>query len=142
MTAPKVLGALALLALTSCALRPRYNELLVLTQAPPPEGEQLKLQLTNRDTHEPLAGVKLELSEGKNRINAVTEPDGTFSLPVAKKYRDENPLLVVSLPAGIAGYDVGLAPMTLPPPLPPPESPPAEPANPAPASDSPPSSGR
>lgn len=102
---------LALLALGGCALRPRYVDLV----KPDLAGNQVRLVLLQQPERAPLVGVKVELSEGKQRYTAVTGPDGTFSLPVTKAYRDENPVVVVAVPAGVAGYAIEAAPQPPPP---------------------------
>jgi len=122
MRSLRVLLPLAFVALGGCALRPRYTELVT----PQLTAGQVKLVLLQEPERAPLVGVRVEMSEGKSRYAAVTAADGTFTLPVTKAYRDENPILVVALPPGVAGYRVELAPEP-PPPSTPGEAPPAEP---------------
>lgn len=113
-------------AASGCALRPLYKDLVA--QAPA-DAKSLELVLQDASTHQPLPGVKLELSEGKSRLQLTTGPDGRFTLPVDKKYRDENPLLVVAMPAGVLATEVVAAPL----PSPAPSPVPVPPAAPAPA---------
>lgn len=95
--------AIIVLALsTGCALRPRYRDFITETSV----GPQRKFVLYQKDSDATLPGVKLEMSEWKNKFSVTTAADGTFSLPVDKKYLDENPVLVVSLPAGVAEYEI------------------------------------
>ncbi|MDX2011067.1 MAG: hypothetical protein SFW67_12785 [Myxococcaceae bacterium] len=109
-----------------CALRPRYRDFVNAKT----EGKQVQLQLTD-GVGAPLPNAKIELSEWKNRLQLTTAADGTFTLPVEKKYLDENPVLVVQVPVGVSAYAVAVwAP---PPPPPAPVVPPAPPAESAPA---------
>lgn len=119
----------ALAGLTACALRPTYRSLV------PPEttAAELKLLLVDRTTGSPLPNVKVELSEWKNRYSTTTGADGTFVLPVAKKYLEENPVLVVAVPRGVKGYEL----RTPPPTGPGPEAAPPTPAAPAPEAPAP-----
>ena len=96
------LTVLVLAVSSGCALRPRYRDFV--TETTP--GPEAKLVLFEKDSDRKLGGVKLEMSEWKNRVSVTTGPDGSFSLPVDKKYLDENPVLVVTLPAGISGYEI------------------------------------
>ncbi len=118
-------GVVALLA-SSCALRPRYRD-FVTTKT---EGSSLKLLMTD-GAGLPVANAKIELSELRNRQQFSTSADGTFALPVDKKYLDENPVLVVQLPPGSKRYSLAIAPIAPPLPdspaatTPPPELPPA-----------------
>lgn len=136
---------LALLpVLSACALRPRYADFVPAVTAPGaapatatarPEGSEVALVLREKASGRALPGVTVELGEGKNRHVATTGADGAFTVPVAKRLRDDNAVLVVRLPAGVAGYRLEVAP---PPksPEPPPEEPPPEesaPAEPPPA---------
>ena len=83
---------ISLFVLCSCALRPLYKEL-----APAGTSDRdTKLQVIDLATSAPLAGIKIEMSEGKNRFSATSAADGTFTLPLEKKYFDENPYLVVT----------------------------------------------
>ncbi len=109
-------GMMAVLA-SSCALRPRYRDFVTAKT----EGSSVKLLMTD-NLGLPVANAKVEFSELKNRQSLSTAADGTFSLPVDKKYLDENPVLVVQLPPGGKSYSLAVAP-SLPPPLPIPESP-------------------
>lgn len=115
-------AALFALALGGCALRPRYADFVT----PKTDGKEIAFVLTDPSTGQPIPNAKIELSELKNRLQLTTGADGTFKLPNEKKYLDENPVFVVTLPKGVAEYRVALAP-------PPPPPAPAAPVEPAPA---------
>ncbi len=113
---------------SSCALRPRYRDFVTAKT----DAKSVQLLVTN-GAGAPLPNVKVELSELKNRVAMTSAADGTFALPVEKKYLDENPVLVLLLPQGTSAYALTLAPPPLPvaPPMPVPalptsETPPAE----------------
>ncbi|MBL8934304.1 MAG: hypothetical protein JNM69_07115 [Archangium sp.] len=111
---------------SSCALRARYRDFVT----PKTEGKDVQLLVTNGQGAA-LPNVKVEMSEWKNRLVMTSAADGRLSMPVDKKYLDENPVLVVQLPPGTSQYTLALAPPPLPPP-PPVMAPPALPADPAP----------
>jgi hypothetical protein len=96
---------LVVLAANGCALRSRYSD-FVTAKTPGPE---TAFVLKNQ-AGEPLANVRVELSELKNRFITTTKADGTFSLPVDKKYLTEDPVIVVVVPAGVEGYTLALVP--------------------------------
>lgn len=112
---------LVVLAASGCALRPRYAEFITATT----EGAERTFRLTDADTGAPLAKVKVELSENKTRLQRTTDADGTFTLPVDKKYVAENPVFVVALPAGVKGYVLSVVAPPSPTPTPAPEPAPA-----------------
>ncbi len=91
---------------TGCALRPRYRDFVSETTP----GPTAKLVLHQKDSPTAIGNVKLEMSEWKNKVSVTTAADGSFALPVEKKYLDENPVLVVTLPAGVEGYQIDAAP--------------------------------
>lgn len=91
---------------SGCALRPRYRDFINETTT----GPDVKFVLYEKDSDKTLNGVKLEMSEWKNKIFVTTGPDGSFALPVDKKFLDENPVIVVVLPQGVMGYEIELAP--------------------------------
>lgn len=109
---------------SSCALRARYRDFVT----PKTEAKDVQLLVTDGQGAA-LPNVKVELSEWKNRLVLTSAADGRLTLPVEKKYLDENPVLVVQLPAGTSQYALSLAP----PPLPPPRvmAPPALPVEPS-----------
>lgn len=118
------LSLLLLVALSaSCALRPRYKDFVTAKT----EGKQVQVLVTDANGA-PLPNVKVEMSELKNRVTFTSAADGTFALPVEKKYLDENPVLVLQLPPGSNAYALALAP----PPLPELKPAPAEPSVPPP----------
>ena len=98
----RLLMVTALAALCGCALRPTYKSYVT----PDAKGKELKLLLVEKATGQPMPNVKIEMSEWKNRFTTTTAADGTFSLPVEKRYLDENPVLVVSVPVGVQGYEL------------------------------------
>lgn len=107
-------AALALLA-TGCALRPRYGDFVSART----EGKEITLVVIDTATNRPVPGAKVEVSELRNRLNFTTPADGTFKVPVEKKYIDENSIIVVTLPPNVINYRVDIA---RPPPPPPPPS--------------------
>lgn len=121
---------------SSCALRARYRDFVT----PKTEAKEVQLLVTDAQGAA-LPNVKVELSEWKNRLVLTSAADGRLTMPVEKKYLDENPVLVVQVPPGTTQYTLALAPPPLPPPAPV-MPPPALPTDPAPAADpvSPPSS--
>jgi hypothetical protein len=123
MRAAQMMVSLIVMAglLQSCALRPRYRDFV----SEKTNGTAVQLLVTDR-AGAPLKDVKVELSELKNRLSLTSGVDGTFFLPVEKKYLDENPVLVVLVPQGASAYSIAL-----PPPPPPPV--PVIPAGPTPA---------
>jgi hypothetical protein len=56
---------------------------------------------------------------GRARSHENSAADGRLTLPVEKKYLDENPVLVVQAPAGTTSWKLALAPPPPPPPAPP-----------------------
>ena len=124
-----LLAGLFAVSLSACSLRPRYADFVTASTT----GKEAIFVVTDAATHQPVPGAKVEVSEGRNRIIVTTAADGTFTLPVDKKYVDENPVMVVTLPKGFEVYQVSLAG-----PLAPPAAPPAGPPAPAaPALDGP-----
>jgi hypothetical protein len=92
----RTLVALALLGLAGCALRPRYGE--VVTAVTP--GPTAQFQLLDANTGLPVAEATVELGEGRSKLMGKTDAQGLFTLPVEKKLRDENSILVINPPAG------------------------------------------
>lgn len=121
-----LIASVLALAVAGCALRPRYGDFVTSKT----EGKELTFVVIDTDTNQPVPNAKVEVSELKNRLMLTTGADGTFKLPVEKKYVDENPVLVVSLPKGVSAYRVEVA--RPPPPPPAPVEPPVAP-EPAPA---------
>lgn len=113
---------------SSCALRARYRDFVTAKT----EGKDVQLLVTDGQGAA-LPNVKVELSEWKNRLVLTSAADGRLTLPVEKKYLDENPVLVVQLPAGTSRYALALAPPPAPPPIMAPPALPTEPAPVAPA---------
>lgn len=99
-----------LVALSACVLRPRYSQFITAQTA----GPEAVMLLTDKDTGAPLGNTRVEMSELKNRLVVTTKADGTFALPVDKKYLAEDPFLVVALPQGVLGYELKLAPVAPP----------------------------
>jgi hypothetical protein len=122
----------AVLLSQGCALRPRYRDFVTAKT----EGKQVQLVVVD-GVGAPLPNTKVELSEWKNRLQLTTAADGTFTLPVEKKYLDENPVLVVQVPPGVSAYAVAVwtppPPPIMPPPALPAPTPEHAPAVPSPA---------
>lgn len=100
-----VIASVLAASLCGCALRPRYADFVSSTT----QGKEVTFVVTDADTNRPVPGAKVEVSEGKNRVSVTTAADGTFKLPVEKKYLDENPVMLVTLPKGFELYKVALA---------------------------------
>ncbi len=88
--------------LAGCALRPRFNEVVNAKTS----GSEVKLALLDATRLQPLANVKVEVGEGRVRYQTTTDAQGRFTLPNKKNYADDNSLIVVSLPAGVRGYQL------------------------------------
>ena len=114
-------------SLSACSLRPRYADFVTASTT----GKEATFVVTDAATHQPVPGAKVEVSEGKNRIIVTTALDGTFTLPVDKKYIDDNPVMVVILFKGFEVYQVSLAGPVAPPAAPMMDAPPAGPPPPA-----------
>ena len=94
--------AWVLLVLSGCALRSRYEELTTrFVPADSPRSEVLIQVVDGNDV--PVPGARIEFGD-RVRFKAITDDDGLFRLPLDKKYRDENALVVVVLPRGVKGY--------------------------------------
>jgi hypothetical protein len=120
-----LLAALAIASvLTGCALRPRYADFVSAKT----EGKDISFVVTDADTKKPVPGAKVEVSELRNRIIVTTGADGRFTLPIDKKYVSENPVFVVTLPPGVANYELAVAPKPVPVPAPTPVVPTPAPA--------------
>lgn len=110
----------SLLVVSACALRPRYNDFITADT----KGPDVRFVVIDTDTNKPVKGAKVEVSEFKNRIVATTKEDGTFVLPVDKKYTSENPVFLVTLPKESVHYRVeivkeaAVAPQPVPTPVP------------------------
>ena len=94
---------------SGCALRPRYGDFVNSKT----EGKEVTFLVTDAATHQPVPNAKIEVSELRNKLTVTTGADGTFKLPVEKKYLDENPVFLVSLPKGFEEYRVSLAPLVV-----------------------------
>jgi len=109
---PRLAPAVVFLAVLSagCALRPRYADLV-------PHGTEAadaRFVLVQKGTDTPLAGVAVVLGEGKQKVACTTGADGSFTLPVSAALEKDNPMLVVTLPAGVTGYDLKTLPPAAP----------------------------
>jgi hypothetical protein len=109
-------GLVGLLLSAGCALRPRYGDFVNAKT----EGKEVSFVVSDADSGKPVSGAKVEVSELKNRVQVTTGADGIFKLPVEKKFLDENPLFVVTLPKDVTKYRVELV---RPAPVPPVEAP-------------------
>lgn len=96
--------ASSFLLLAGCALRPRYADFV----SPATPGDTVTLRLTEKDSGKPLAGVAVEVGELKSRVRVTTGADGTFSLPVDPRLLADNPVILVTLPRGVSGYDLAI----------------------------------
>lgn len=101
-----IVSCVALL-ISGCALRPRYADFVTSKTT----GKELTFLVTDADTAKPVPNAKVEVSELRNKVSVTTGADGTFKLPVEKKYLDENPVFVVTLPKGVVQYRLALAPL-------------------------------
>ena len=105
----------ATLALAGCALRPRYTE-LVDKDTP---GPAVQVQLVEVESGQPVPGATVELGEYRNKRTFTTDAQGMFTLPVEKKYLDDNSILVINSPAAAGRTRVVVKPaQTEPAPLP------------------------
>jgi Protein of unknown function (DUF2846) len=100
----KVLAALTLTALAtqSCALRPRFNDLVSKEET----AKALKLRVVNAESRAPIAGASVELGDGPYRVRLVSDAQGVVTLPVNKRYRDDNAVIAVTLAAGLPRYEL------------------------------------
>ena len=87
-------------AVSACALRPRYTDFITRRT----EGKSVTFLVSDMETGKPIPNARVEVSELKNRIILNTAIDGTFTLPVEKKYIDEDPVFFVTLPVGFKTY--------------------------------------
>ena len=94
--------ALTLVVLSGCALRPRYEELATRFVAEDSSRTEVMIQVVDRNDA-PVPGARIEIGD-RVRFKTTTDDDGIFRLPLDKKYRDENALVVVVLPQGVRGY--------------------------------------
>ena len=94
---------------SSCALRPRYSDFVSSKTA----GKDITFVVTDAATNAPVPGAKIEVSELRNKVSVTTGADGTFKLPVEKKYLEENPVFVVTLPKGFEEYRLSVAPLAV-----------------------------
>lgn len=99
-----LLVASSLLLLAGCALRPRYADFV----SPTTTGDQVTFLLTEKGTGRPLPAINVEVGELKHRVRVTTSADGTFSLPVDASLLKDNPVIVVSVPRGVTGYELVL----------------------------------
>jgi hypothetical protein len=120
-----VLIALLALTATGCALRPRYGDFVTKETTAP-----VKVLLVEKKSGTPVAGAAIELGE-RSKVVVKTEADGTATLPLEKRFLDDNALLVVNAPAGVGLTEMSVAPVA--PPVAQPEAAPAAPAEGAPA---------
>ena len=100
----KVLAALTLTGLVSqgCALRPRFNDLVAKEET----AKELHFQLLNLETRAPIVGATVEMGDGPYRVRATSDAKGNVTLPVGKRYRDDNSIIGVSLATGLPRYEL------------------------------------
>ncbi|MHA7634420.1 transthyretin-like family protein [Corallococcus sp. M7] len=97
--------------LSACALRPRYNEVIQANGATGlQEGQLVVLRVTDAATGKPVKGAKVLGGEYRNHINATTDENGEFSLPIDPGLVKENPLVEVVLPKGVSRYKLQVVP--------------------------------
>jgi hypothetical protein len=101
---------LASLFFTACALRPRYRDVAPKLQ----DVQRVRLCVKEAKSGSGLSGAKIEFGEGKAKTSLVSDKDGMFELPIDKRFFDENPILVVTMPAGASGYRIEPAPEVAP----------------------------
>lgn len=92
-------------ALSGCALRPRYAEFVGKETKEP-----VKLQLLEKKSGTGVADATIELGE-RNKVLVKTDAQGFFTLPIDKRFLDDNALLVVNAPAGVGRTTVVVAPV-------------------------------
>lgn len=100
----KVLAAVALTALAaqSCALRPRFNDLVPKEAA----GKSVAYRVVNAETRAPIAGASVELGDGPYRHRLVSDAQGVVNLPIDARLRKDNAVIAVSLAAGLPRYEL------------------------------------
>jgi Protein of unknown function (DUF2846) len=100
----KILAAVTLTVLTmqSCALRPRFNDLISKEET----AKAVAFRVVNAETREPIAGASVELGDGPYRVRLTSDAQGVVNLPVGKKYRDDNSIIAVTLAAGLPQYEL------------------------------------
>jgi Protein of unknown function (DUF2846) len=100
----KILAAVTLTALAtqSCALRPRFNDLIPKEET----AKSVRFRVVNAETREPIAGASVELGDGPYRVRLTSDAQGVVNLPVGKKYRDDNSIIAVTLAAGLPRYEL------------------------------------
>ncbi|SEL36284.1 hypothetical protein SAMN05444354_105324 [Stigmatella aurantiaca] len=108
MSLRRVSLSVALLCLglsSACALRPRYGDVVVPQDvARAAQTPAVTLRLLNPDTNRPIPGAQVVASSGRTRVSVFSDAEGLVALPVSKALADENPLLEVVLPKGVARY--------------------------------------
>lgn len=100
----KILAAVTLTALAtqSCALRPRFNDLITKEET----ARAVRFRVVNAETREPIAGASVELGDGPYRVRLTSDAQGLVNIPVGKKYRDDNSVIAVTLAAGLPRYEL------------------------------------
>lgn len=93
--------AVATVTLASCALRPRYSQLV---EAGTDQGETVVVAFTDEETGAPIPGMRVVIGDGPNKVQLVTDQNGEVHVPRSSRLERENPLVVVDRPAGIARY--------------------------------------
>lgn len=100
----KVLAAVALTALAaqSCALRPRFNDLVPKEAT----GKSVAYRVVNAETRAPIAGASVELGDGPYRHRLVSDAHGVVNLPIDARLRKDNAVIAVTLAAGLPRYEL------------------------------------
>jgi hypothetical protein len=100
---------LVIFLLSACALRPRYQDFVKQLSAE----KEISLQMMG-ENNAAVVGAKVEMSDGKNKFSQSTDANGMIRLPIEKKYFDENPVLVVTLPMAVTEYRLTAARLVVP----------------------------
>lgn len=96
----------AVVALAGCALRPRYAEFIGKETKDP-----VRLQLLQTNSEQAVPNALVEVGETRSKVSLRTDAQGYFTLPVDKRFIDDNALIVVTAPPGVGRTKVVLAPM-------------------------------
>ena len=115
----------ALLAVSSCAHRPYYRDVVALG----PSEKELSLVLVDGQG-QPLPNVPVAVGLWGEKVRVKTDAQGRFKLPVSQGLVKDNALVVVSVPGNLDRYEIRRdEPVAAPPPAA--EQRPAEPVAPA-----------
>ena len=96
--------AAAALAVSACALRPRYSELV---QAGLRADDHVVLVFKDPATGQPIPDMPISITDGRERMNVKTDANGEVSLPVNAAFTKADPLVAVDLPRSVLRYEFG-----------------------------------